>query len=77
MRYAFLAAMFLFVFGTVSNAAIYRWTDKDGVLHVTDDELNIPDKYRKGMTIIEESEPSPVQPQVETVPERRYQTDDE
>ena len=30
----------------LSNAAeIYRWIDDDGVVHITDDRSNIPDKY--------------------------------
>ena len=79
MRYAFLAVAFLFVFATASHAVMYRWVDKDGVLHVTDDEFKVPVEYRKKMTVIEESDPKPpsVQAPAEIVPPLRNKAGEE
>ena len=79
MRYAFLAIALSFVLVTVSHAVMYRWVDKDGVLHVTDDEFKVPAEYRKNMTVIEEAEPKPplVQAPAEIVPPLRNKADEE
>lgn len=79
MRYAFLAIALLFVLVTASHAVMYRWVDKDGVLHVTDDEFKVPAEYRKNMIVIEEAEPKPpsVQAPVEVVPSPRNKADEE
>ncbi|MFZ3073098.1 MAG: DUF4124 domain-containing protein [Thermodesulfobacteriota bacterium] len=78
MRYAFLAAVFLFALAAVSHAAIYRWMDKVGVLHVTDDEFKVPAEYRKNMTVIEETEILPAaQTPVETAPTMQNQAAEE
>ncbi|MBI4745838.1 MAG: DUF4124 domain-containing protein [Deltaproteobacteria bacterium] len=43
----FIVVVFFFLINLfLSNAAeIYRWTDDEGVVHITDDRSNIPDKY--------------------------------
>ncbi len=43
----FIVVVFFFLINPfLSNAAeIYRWIDDDGVVHMTDDRSNIPDKY--------------------------------
>lgn len=33
------------VFPFLVNAEIYKWTDDEGVIHVTDDPTKVPDKY--------------------------------
>lgn len=41
-----VVVLFILIFPFLSNAAeIYRWTDDDGVIHVTDDRSQIPAKY--------------------------------
>lgn len=79
MRHVFLAIALSFALVTVSHAVMYRWVDKDGVLHVTDDEFKVPAEYRKNMIIIEESEPKPpsVQAPVEPIPSPRNKAEEE
>ena len=36
---------FFLIFSFANAAEIYRWIDDDGVVHITDDRSNIPDKY--------------------------------
>ena len=79
MRYVFLAIALSFALVTVSHAVMYRWVDKDGVLHVTDDEFKVPAEYRKNMIAIEEAEPKPpsVQAPVEPIPSPRNKAAEE
>ena len=51
MRYVFLAIALSFALVTVSHAVMYRWVDKDGVLHVTDDEVQGPGAYPEGKNL--------------------------
>lgn len=41
-----LVSIFILIaFPFPSSAEIYKWTDDEGVIHVTDDPTKIPDKY--------------------------------
>src|SRR3990172_7391500 len=41
-----VVVLFFLINPFLSNASeIYRWIDDDGVVHITDDRSNIPDKY--------------------------------
>ncbi len=61
-----LLVLFFLVFPFLSDAAeIYRWTDDDGVIHVTDDRSQIPAKYWEEERVKKEeikSSPSEAQP---------------
>jgi len=49
-----LAAIF---FVQISSAQVYKWVDEKGVVHFTDDMLQVPEKYRpktEKMEIVEE-----------------------
>lgn len=61
-----IAGVLLFlVFPFLSNASeIYRWTDDEGVVNVTDDRSIIPDKYWEEERVEkEEVQPSPIDAQ--------------
>lgn len=34
---------------------LYKWTDSDGTVHLTDDQTKVPEQFRKNVQIIEES----------------------
>lgn len=54
-----LVAMILFP-TLHAEAEFYRWTDDEGVHHVTDDPSSVPDKYwEKGQVKKEEVKPAP------------------
>lgn len=47
MKRVFITIFGLFVFVSISyGATVYKWVDKDGVVHFTDDSTNIPAQYR-------------------------------
>jgi len=55
-RYIFIV-IFLFLFlPSFVLADIYYWTDKEGVMHITDDMEKIPLEYREKLTTMETSE---------------------
>ena len=54
-------------------AQVYRWTDDEGVVHLTTDESRIPEKHRAATDVLQSSPRSPVEPPpsghvVETTP---------
>ena len=55
-----VVVLFFLIIPFAANAVeIYRWTDDDGVVHVTDDRSQIPDKYWEEERVKkEEIEPS-------------------
>ncbi len=54
-----LAAVFLLILflPAHSPADLYRWTDDDGVLHITDDLGKIPEEERAGMKVFKSRPP--------------------
>lgn len=57
---SFLLLAFLVLLPLSVNAEFYRWTDDKGVLHVTDDPSNVPQKYwDQGKLKKEEVKPAP------------------
>ncbi len=45
--------IFIFLFLSVpAGAAMYKWTDESGNLHITDSINKVPEKYRSGKTTI-------------------------
>jgi predicted aspartyl protease len=53
----------LFVLATVATAAaqVYRWTDDEGVIHLTTDASRIPAKHRARVEVLEASPREPVE----------------
>jgi hypothetical protein len=51
-----LIAMNFILFAVSAHAGIYTWTDEQGILHITDDPSNIPEKHRAAPAQ-EETEP--------------------
>ena len=49
------------VFAAPAAAQVYRWTDDDGVMHLTTDPSRIPEKYRGWTEILESSPRAPVE----------------
>lgn len=57
MKPSLLILLFTLLFITPANAEFYKWTDKDGVLHVVDDLHKVPQKERLNLGMdIEELE---------------------
>ena len=48
-----LLFLLLLPIATISFANVYKWVDEKGVIHFTDDFLQIPEKYRSGTRKIE------------------------
>ena len=47
MKRAFITIFAVLVFGSISyGVTVFKWVDKDGVVHFTDDYTNIPAQYR-------------------------------
>jgi hypothetical protein len=46
MKIGLLVLLSIVLAAAVAHAAIYEWTDSDGVVHFTDNRANIPGKYR-------------------------------
>jgi hypothetical protein len=66
----FVPVLLLLVF--ISQAAfadVYHWTDKQGVLHITNDIGNVPEEYRSEAEVIV-TEPVEEEPLVETPPSK-------
>lgn len=61
----------IFVVSSVNGATTYKWTDKEGVIHFTDDPTQIPSQYRNRVETeesgdskkVETSAPASVSPQ--------------
>ena len=60
LRLVLLIMLALPAVSTAEAAEMYRWTDADGVVHLTDDKKAVPDKYKAGMTVIGERKKEPV-----------------
>ncbi len=62
----FLLLALLILLPLSVNAEFYRWTDDEGVIHVTDDPTNIPQKYwEEGKFKKEEVKPAPSEREAE------------
>jgi clan AA aspartic protease (TIGR02281 family) len=46
MRYAFLLAILIVVVGFPAYSEMYKWVDKKGTVHFTDDLLKVPEEFR-------------------------------
>jgi len=51
MRRIALAVLVLLLASSYASAELYRWTDEDGRLHITDRLQNVPERYRKEMDV--------------------------
>ena len=49
MRRIFYVFLFFLFISFAYGADLYRWVDKEGVVHFTDDESTIPSEYREGV----------------------------
>jgi hypothetical protein len=45
----FVSFFLVLLFSAPSSADLYRWTDSDGVLHITDDLGKVPERRRHGV----------------------------
>jgi len=62
MKRFFMTIIALFVFVSISyGVAVYKWVDKDGVVHFTDDYSNIPAQYRNQVRTEETGESQKVE----------------
>lgn len=43
----------LLILAMPARAEVYKWMDEEGTLHITPDSSSIPERYRKGVQIIE------------------------
>ena len=50
------------VFGTIAWATVYEWIDNQGVVHLTDDPVRVPEAYRKTM------KKRDINPELNTIP---------
>ena len=49
MKIALIILLLLIFAGGPSFAEVYKWVDENQVVHFTDDFIQIPEKYRKGI----------------------------
>ncbi len=62
---ALLIIVVILVFSGLSHATIYYWTDEEGVVHITDNLMEVPERYRgktKEMEETREKAPPPSAP---------------
>ena len=54
-RYIFMTSVVLFgvLFSAAVGAELYKWTDKEGVVHFADDILLVPSEYRDKVKVYE------------------------
>ncbi|MEK6531916.1 MAG: DUF4124 domain-containing protein [Deltaproteobacteria bacterium] len=64
-RHALLLALAILFCGTLSYADFYRWVDKEGVTHITDDLNRVPNEYRDALIVHEKKEIGPKEKAVE------------
>ena len=64
MRRIFYVFLSFILISFAYGADLYRWVDKEGGVHFTDDESTIPSEYREGMKTekMKPSSPSSVSP---------------
>jgi len=46
MKRFFFILLFILFLTEISNAQVYKWLDEKGVLHFTDDMMQVPERYR-------------------------------
>jgi chromosome segregation ATPase len=46
MKHIFLIIILIILSSEISVAEVYKWVDEKGVLHFTDDIMQVPEKYR-------------------------------
>jgi len=46
MRRILFTILFIFLMSQTSLAEVYKWVDENGVVHFTDDLIQVPEKYR-------------------------------
>ena len=73
MKILFCLLLLLFFISSAYGATIYKWVDKEGVIHFTDDYTTIPSQYRNRVETEEREEsqkvetpappPPPISPQ--------------
>jgi len=52
--YPFIILFFILLYcSTLQSKEVYKWRDQDGVIHITENADEIPEKYRKNSEIIE------------------------
>lgn len=56
----YIALIFLIIAPTITFADIYKWTDKQGITHITDDLTNAPPEIREKHT-------KPIEPQIKKI----------
>jgi len=72
MRTVILVGAFCAWLPAVSQADLYQWTDTEGVTHIVDESVEIPEAYRSGVTVYRAAKPAGETPTVPLSPSRTY-----
>ncbi len=73
-RYIFIVISLFLLLPSFVLADIYRWTDKEGIMHITDDMGKVPFEYREKISTMETDEPVKAL-KVRAVKNRRMKTE--
>jgi len=72
MRAVVLIGALCLWFPLVSQADLFQWTDADGVIHIVDETIEVPEAYRAGMKVYRVAKPASEASALPVSPSRTY-----